>query len=150
MGQRFWLDSGGVHNVLGQTKGQSLNPTRRGVEWNQNGGMEPTGVATNHHQSGGGGCGIWCAGEQTTLQPSLEGCGAHNKNGKNQGTMELWRRAGVLITQEFSHPKSQHTIPKYSLKYWKNTKHTLLTFCYKPRNWLWWLLFDHYLLNRLN
>ena len=32
MGQKFGLDSSGVHRVLGQTKGQNPKPTRRRVE----------------------------------------------------------------------------------------------------------------------
>ena len=67
----------------GQSIGQRGDSGRRGDEINQELGVGPNGVATNHHQSGGGGCGICCTEQLAALQPSLEGCGAHNKILKN-------------------------------------------------------------------
>ena len=54
MGQLLGAIPGRVHRSNGQTRGQSLNPGRRGVVWNEIESVGPTRVATNYHQSGGG------------------------------------------------------------------------------------------------
>ena len=49
------LNSGGVHSVIGQTKGQSFKPTRGRVKRIKVGAMGPIGLVRKPPPSGGGG-----------------------------------------------------------------------------------------------
>lgn len=49
-GQSYEAKQSGVHRSRGQINGQYYFHGRRGVVWNQNGGVGPTGLATNYHQ----------------------------------------------------------------------------------------------------
>ena len=61
-----------------------MDSSRRGVEGIKFCGMGLSGLAGKPPPSGGGGGGICCTEQIAALQPSLEGCGAHNKNLKNE------------------------------------------------------------------
>ena len=77
-------------------------------------------VATNHHQSGGGGCGICCTEQAVALQPSLEGCGAHKENTKNITTMGNQSIAGRLPFHKSTRSETNYTIHENSFHFEKN------------------------------
>lgn len=79
---------GGVHKFTGQTKGQKMNPGRRGVQRAKVGTVGPTVVVTINHQSGGGGVGSAGAGEQFSLQLCSRGSLVHLKNLQKYKTSE--------------------------------------------------------------
>ena len=83
LGHNFVVNSRGAQGFQGQLSGQNLHPTRRGVVWNQDGGLRTTGVIRNHHQNGGGETVAAGAGHTAPLQLSLGVYGAQEKNNKN-------------------------------------------------------------------
>ena len=54
MGQSWEVKSGGTQGFSGQPNGQTMHPTRRGVEIGQVVVVGPSEVVRNPHQSGGG------------------------------------------------------------------------------------------------
>ena len=55
MGQLWGADSGGSQGYLGQNNGQTMNPTRRGVERSKTCGLWTTEMVRKPPPSGGGG-----------------------------------------------------------------------------------------------
>ena len=87
LGQISRLKLGGSQWFLGQPRGQTWYPGRRGVERCKVQGLGPTGLARKPPPSCGGG-GVSAETEQyTALQLTLESCGAHHKIHKNKNKL---------------------------------------------------------------
>ena len=85
-------DSGGVHLILGQTKGQIWSVVGGGLNESKIGQWGPLRWPENHHQV----VVLLQQPVQPALQPCLRACGAHRKNGKNEVKLGSWSLAGGL------------------------------------------------------
>ena len=70
-------NSGGTQWSKGQTKGQLLNPGRRGVQKAKIGTVGPTELVTINHQSGGDGGDGLCTGHILALHLCSRGKKVH-------------------------------------------------------------------------
>ena len=101
LGQTWGVVPGGAQGFLGQTRSQTTECGRRGVEKTTMEGLRSTEEARNHHQSGGDGCGAAATKQGLPCSSLWRAVGPTTKFTKMRWRVELEDEVGGCNPRKF-------------------------------------------------